>query len=227
MTLNEWFRTIAVQLNDAEPGREFQRYLLKDMMAAYNAAMCLVVRYRPDLFTEWRVVKLAPGKYQDVRGCCSKVMSVKAQTDEQGNVIHELSGSRATKTTVKSNWKKPSCLPVTAGGGFILDSAVVDNNLDGRFEVTPPVPCGTEAYVMVECVEQACAYTTDQANAEIAGDCAHNVAAWHYVLATMLSGDRFDNAASKDQTYHFRMFFDILGIVQKQDDLADSKEKAS
>ena len=56
MTYFNWFRTVAFALNDDEPGRPFQRYPLADMLAAFNTAMCLVAEYRPDLFTELRIV---------------------------------------------------------------------------------------------------------------------------------------------------------------------------
>lgn len=226
MTLGDWLRTIASVLNDDEPGRPFQRYLVKDLLAAYNAALCLVARYRSDLFTELRVVKLKAGKYQDARGCCSKVLDVLDQTDLNGNVIRELNNARATTTTARRHWKKPSCLAQSVDD-YIINSARIDPNLDGRFVVSPPVPCGIEAYVLVKCVEQPCDYSALMLNQNMHHDCIHNVAAWHYVLATMLSGDRHDNGASKDQSYHYRMFFDILGIVQKQDDRAESKEQAT
>lgn len=226
MTLNEWLRTIAAVLNDDEPGRPFQRYLVKDLLAAYHAALCLVARYRADLFTELRVIRLKAGKYQDARGCCSKVLDVLDQTDANGNVIHEINSARATTTTARRNWKKPSCL-AQGTDDYIINTVRLDPNLDGRFTVEPPVPCEVAAYVMVKCVEQPCEYSAEMLNMPLQNDCVHNVAAWHYVLATMLSGDRHDNGASKDQSYHYRMFFDILGIVQKQDDRAESKEQAT
>ena len=83
MTVVEWFRTIAFVLQDDEPGRPFQRYTLKDMIAAYNAALCLVAQYRQDMFTELKVIKLHAGKYQDARGCCTKVLDVRDVTLKQ------------------------------------------------------------------------------------------------------------------------------------------------
>lgn len=226
MTLNNWLRTIAAALNDDEPGRPFQRYQIKDMLAAYSAALCLVGRYRADLFTELRVIRLRAGKYQDARGCCSKVLDVLDQTDANGNVIHEISDARASTTTTRRNWKKPSCLAL-ASDDYFISNIRIDSNLDGRFTVTPPVPCGVAAFVMVKCVQQPCDYNEAALNQEMNHDCIYNVASWHYVLATMLSGDRHDNGASKDQSYHYRMFFDILGIVQKQDDRIESKEQTT
>lgn len=225
-TIKDWFRTVAFALNDDEPTRPFQRYQLANMIDAYNQAMCLVAQYRNDLFTELRSVRLVAGKYQDVRGCCSKVLGVLDQLDAKGNVLRELSGSRATMSSAKNNWKKPSCIG-TDSVAYVIDSATIDANLDGRFSVYPPVPCGVEAFVMVKCVSVPCAIDESQANEAMPGDCGQLVAVWHYVLAMMLTGDRSDNGAITDKKFHYDMFFNILGIEQKADDRIESKEQAT
>jgi hypothetical protein len=227
MTFFDWLRTIASALNDDEPLRPFQRYALKDMIAAYNQAACMVASYRPDLFTELKAVRLQPGKYQDFRGCCEHILDVTDQIDERGNIIREISGARAKPTMARRNWKKPSCLtPPAAEGEYRLSSVDIDPNLNGRFTVSPPVPCGVEAYVMVKCVARPCDILEDNVQQNFNHDCKLAVAAWHWVLATMLSGDRFANAAGGDKAYHFRMFFDILGVVQRQEDRIQSPEQA-
>lgn len=223
-TLNEWLRTIAATLGDDEPGAPFQRYAVKDMMAALNSALCLVAKYRPDLFTELRNIKLQPGKYQDVRGCCANVLGVLEQTDERGNIIKEVSSSRATTTKVSRVWKKESCIkPI--GLEYAITNVIIDPSLNGRFEVFPPVPCGVEAYALVKCVRAPCSYTNRTVDFD--GDCTMHTAAWHYVLATMLAGDRFEANNQQSSQYHYRMFFDILGVVQKQEDRIESREKAT
>ena len=228
MRAYDWFRTIAFSLNDDEVGRPFRRYPIKDMIAAYNDAMCLVAEHRPDLFTELRIVKLEEGKYQDARGCCDNVLDVMDQVTEEGNLIKPLVGARRTTTTVKRNWKKPTCLSRKAVDiGYLVDNISIDRNLNGRFTVDPPVPCDTDAYVMVKCVAKPCALELQDQNAELDQSCTHVAAAWHYVLARMLTGDRFSNAAGGDAAYHFRMFFDLLGIVQRQEDHYESPQEAT
>ena len=224
-TVKEWFETIAAVMNDAEPGRPFQRYALKDMMFAYSQAMSLVAQYRPDLFTELKVVTLRAGKYQDVRGCCSKVLDVMDQVDEHGNVLRELKNTRSKPTVVERNWKKPSCLPA-GPNDYVILTVNIDRNLDGRFTVYPPVPCGTKAYVMAKCVGVPCQLTLADQNADMPGSDVLNTAAWHYVLASQLTGDRFATGAAGDKAYHYRMFFDMLGIQQRQDERIEAKEEA-
>ena len=219
MKVIDWFLTIASALGDDEPNRPFQRYSLKDMMAAYDAAICLVGRYRPDLFTELRNVKLAPGKYQDVRSCCARISDVLDQVDANGNVLRELDGAKVTKTKVKRFWKKPSCLN-RPGEAYVIENVSLDKEMNGRFTVDPPVPCDVDAYVLVKCVQAPCPLDITRQNEPLNNECVYNVAAWHYVLGTMLAGDRFDNGNSKDQQYHYRMFFDILGVVKKAEEEA-------
>lgn len=226
MTLYEWLRTVAFPLNDDEPGRPFQRYPLKDMIAAYNAAMCLVAKYRKDLFTELKTVRLAPGTYQDVRGCCGEVLDVLDQTDANGDLIRKISGARERRTTAKRIWKKASCLRTPEGVTYFVENADIDKNMHGRFSVDPPVPCDVEVYVLVKCVTAPCTYNEADANVELVTDCIHLTAAWHYVLATMLAGDQFANAAGGGKNYHYRMFFDILGVVQRQEDRIENREEA-
>jgi hypothetical protein len=216
MTYFDWFRTVAFALNDDEPGRPFQRYPLADMLAAFNTAMCLVAEYRPDLFTELRIVQLATGKHQDVRGCCDNVLDVIDQTDALGNIIKELASARRKPRMAVRRWGKASCLH--ADDEYIIDYAEVDPNMNGRFTVHPPVPCGVRAYVNVKCVSKPCPVPIEGINGHIDADCGHVAAAWHYVLARMLTGDRFGNAAGGDARYHFNLFYETLGVAQRQED---------
>lgn len=229
MTLHEWLRTVAFALNDDEPNRPFQRYLVKDLLAALNSALTLVARYRPDLYTETPVIKLQAGIQQDARGCCVNVLDVLEQTDEHGNHIKKLSGSRRTVNKVKNTWKKPSCLRTSNKFEYLVDSANIDVNLNGRFTVDPPVPCDVDVYVRVKCVTSPQPFTEVDVNMQVPGGafCDQMVASWHYVLATMLTGDRFDNSVgAQDKQFHYKMFFDILGVVQRQEDRIESAEQA-
>lgn len=223
MTFHDWLRNIAAALSDDEPGRPFQRYAMKDMIMAYNDAICLVASYRPDLFTEVRVVELTAGYLQDVRGCCVNVLDVLYQTDATGNVIKKVGNTRSKTTIAKANWNKKSCLTATLGEQcYIIGSASIDANLNGRFTVEPPVPCDCTAYVAVKCVEAPCSLNETQVNIEFDGDCKMNVAAWHYVLARMLSGDNFEGSLQQTAQAHYKMFFDILGIQQQAEDRIES-----
>lgn len=226
-TYAKWFKTIAFALNDDEPNHEFTRYPLDKMVAAYNAAMCLVYKYRPDMFTEWKTVKLHAGRYQDLRGCCDQTLSVSDQVTSDGRTIKPLVGDRKTETTIKRHWRKPSCIVrPDAPGGYVIENIDIDANMNGRFTVDPPVPEGADVYVRVKCVKGPCELTEADLNASFDANCDMSTAAWHFVLARMLTGDRFSQTANSDMQYHYRMFFDILGVVQRQEDRIESLAEA-
>lgn len=222
----DWFKDIAENMNDAEEGFEFTRYTLRSMIRAYNDAMCLVAKYRPDLFTEYRKVKLEAGRYQDVRGCCSNVLEVLEQLDANGNIVKTLTGSRATRNRNKTVWRKPSCLNSAAPGEYVIDNAWIDKNMNGRFTVDPPLPCDVEAWALVKCVSQPCPLVHAKINENVKTSCEHMVATKHYILAWLLSGDRFANGANARSREQYTLFFEILGVVQRQEDRIESTEQA-
>lgn len=218
MTLLDWFKSIAFALNDKEPDHEFTRYPLDQMVEAYNAGLCLVHKYRPDLFTEWRIVKLSAGKYQDVRGCCENVLGVADQTDEDGNIIKEISDTLKTSTKTTRNWNKPSCISNANGpDGYVVNDVGMDANMNGRFTVSPPVPCDVEAYVRVKCVSGPCPVEVDELNGLSATPCDMLAALWYFVLARMQAGDRFTDITYSNMQYNHKMFFNILGIVEAKE----------
>lgn len=225
-TYREWFDTVAFALNDDEPGHEYTRYPLKRMIAAYNEAMALAAKYRVDLFTEAVVMKMQPGSFQDARGCgCGIILDAIAQTDEQGGVIKMLVGARKTTTKTKRIWRKPSCIR-RPEADYVIDNIDIDTNLNGRFTVEPPVPCEGDAYIKVKCAMMPCPVTEADGNAHMKYQGDLIAAAWHYVLAKMLTGDRYSQSATAQSQYHYNLFFEILGITLRQEVRIESPEEA-
>jgi hypothetical protein len=224
MLLYDWLRTVAAALNDDEPGRPFHRYPLKDVVSYYNAAMTLIGKYRSEDFIEYTKVKLQAGKYQDARQCCSNVLDITDQIDANGNVIKTL--DKTVKTKIK-NWRKPSCLGAAAlansGGTYIMLTTTIDKQMNGQFQVDPAVPCDEDVYVMVKCVRRQCAHTAESAaTASIQDGGIHHTAAWHYILAMLLTGDRHAGSADSTSVIHYKLFFEILGVVMKQEDALEN-----
>lgn len=224
-TLHQWFESIAFALNDDEPDHAFTRYPLQRMVQAYNAGILLVYKYREDLFTEWKIVKLTPGQYQDTRGCCDKILEVAEQTDANGNTIKDIGSKNSVVSKGTENWNKPSCLSYPdAPSGYTVESVELDMEMDGRFKVTPTVPCDTEVYVRVKCVAGPCPIS----EADIEGTAAVNSvmlsALWFFVLAQMQAGDRYTETPFTNMRYNHGMFFKILEVVQKKEDEFETPE---
>jgi hypothetical protein len=223
MLLYDWLLTVASSLNDAEPGREFHRYPLRDYLAAYNAAISLVAKHKGEDFIELVKVKLRPGKHQDARQCCSHVVGILDQIDANGNIYKQLSSS-AKK--VKNKWRKPSCVTSAANSapdGYLIGGTTIDTQLNGRFTVEPPVPCDVDVYVLVKCVKKVGNLTeADIATLDVDNSSFMNTAAWHYVLARMLTGDRHAGSSDSTAAVHYKMFFDLLGVAYKQEAILEN-----
>lgn len=223
MLLYSWLQTVASALNDNEPGREFHRYPLKDYVAAYNAAMSIVHKYKAEDLIELVKVKLRAGKHQDARQCCSNVLGIVDQIDATGNIIKSLG---ATAKKVKNKWSKPSCVTSptsTAPGGYTISSTMVDTQMNGQFTVEPAVPCDLDVYVLVKCVKKYSPMDDlDASMTNIDDSSVHHTAAWHYVLARMLSGDRHAGSADSTAAMHYKLFFEMLGIVNKMEEALEN-----
>lgn len=233
-TAFDYFRSVAAVLGDDEPNRPFQRYPLRDLIMAYNRGMQIVYKYRPDLFTVIKQVHLQVGSRQNARGCCDNVLRVLEQVDATGGVITPLETHKTEKPKApsRSSWvHKPSCLihKDTAGErvGYVIEYATLDNGMNGLFSVHPPVPCDVDAWVNVKCVQPPCDMREDLVNGELEGSGLHNTALWHYIVASMLVGDRHAVGATQEAQMHFKMFFELLGIEYKQETLSEMEGRAN
>lgn len=226
-SIHDWFLTVAASLNDDKPGAPFRRYALKDLVAYFNDALCMIAKHRPDLFTKNKNVKLSCGSYQDTRGCCVNVFEVEAQVDAFGNVIKNLTTNRKTDTKVRSVWDKPSCLsksktdPITGNPmTYVIDTASVDTRDNGGFSVVPPVPKTGDYYALIRCLEAPCTLTEADVLAGTAKfpiDCGYLAAIRFYVTAWALSGDRHSTSAQAEAQRLFAFFFQWLGVAEAQE----------
>jgi len=228
MKAMDFYRSIAAVLGDDEPGRPFQRYPLPDLIMAYNRGMSVVYKYRPDLFTHIKKVKLTAGVNQIAKGCCDNILDVLSQVDENGSELKTFTGVKTRTTTVKNNWNKPSCLSYKDGKGedvnFILDYVNIDEGMNSSFTVRPPVPCGVDVYVKVKCVSAPVKLGAVGSDTEMPNSDFHNTAVWHYIIASMLIGDRYATGALAEGTWQMQTFFNLLAIEYKQEVVMEKQE---
>jgi hypothetical protein len=62
----------------------------------------------------------------------------------------------------------------------------------------------------------------DVATTEIDGSAFIYTAAWHYILARMLSGDRHAGSSDSTASVHYKLFFEMLGVAMRQEDLLEN-----
>lgn len=216
MSIYEFLRTIAAQLGDDRPGSPFRRYTLKDLAAYYSEAMCFVAANRPDLMTEFVIVKLQPGTYQDAAKCCgcTNVISIEAQVDADGRIIKDLSTTGGA-TGKNSNWYRPICKDASTGTTLVISTKLI-SGMNGWFTVDPPIPVGEDVWVMVKCVKTPTALSeADILAGGSTGACTFLPAVRSYILYRALQGDRHAVGASAEAQNELKNVYTYLGITQK------------
>lgn len=224
MSVYEFLRTVAAQLGDDRPGSPFRRYALKDLIAYYNEAMCFVSTHRPDLFTDFVVMKLATGSYQDAKCCgCMNVVQVVAQIDVDGNTIKDLTTTGGSKSDT-TRWYRPVCKSTASGSTTLISGITVTPGMNGVFEVSPPVKPGENIWVKLKCVKSA--PNTDEAGVlggASTGSCTFLPAIRSYALYRALQGDRHAVGASVEAQNELRNVYTYLGMQYKMEQ-AQEKE---
>jgi hypothetical protein len=219
MSVYEFLRTVAAQLGDDRPGSPFRRYALKDLTAYYQEAMCFVAAHRPDLFTDFTVMKLAPGSYQDARCCgCTNVLEVVAQIDVDGNTVKDLTTTGGSKADV-TRWFRPACRTTSNGSSVTpIDSITITPGMNGVFQVSPAVKPGQDVWVKLKCVHAPPAPSeADVLGGASTGDCKFLVAIRSYVLYRALQGDRHAVGATTEAQNEIRNVYTYLGMQYKME----------
>ena len=222
MTVYQFLLSIAESLGDAQPGRAFKRYPLATLVLYYNEAMCFVASKRPDLFTDYKIMKLAPGTDQDARCCgCTSVIGLVSQVDLDGNVIKNLSenGSVRSKT---ERWYRPACrTPNAVINGPLLTGYTLVTGMSGRFTVSPPVPVGAEVYVKLKCVHAPVNFSLERVmsvdDTAMTGNCKFLPALRSYVLYRALMGDRHATGADAQAKAELRNAYDYLDVQMRSE----------
>lgn len=205
----------AQDLNDAYPGYEFSIWSKEQLLGFFNESLCLISAYRPDMFTEVKVVKVEPcGAYLNLCDCI-EVLDVLGQCDKFGNNIRPIP-KRKERATVWSGAKKISEFTDIITEYELLDKSnlvrVFPNNLDPTKDI----------YVTLRCSVEAKVYSLDD---EAPDDrCAFLSAARHWVLynAKMIDGE-FSPAMEVQAKEHREMFMGILRMIKQGDDEYDEK----
>lgn len=220
MRVYDFLLTIASQLGDARPGAEFRRYTLRDLTAYYTEAMCFVAAHRPDLFTNYVVMKLQPGITQDARCCgCNDVRKVVAQIDEDGNTIKDLSDS-STVGSDKSKWFRAPCKTSTSTGETVtaITGITITPGMNGNFDVSPPIKPGENVYVKLQCVQSAPQISEADVLAGVdMGGCTFHPAVRSYILYRALQGDRHAVGASTEAQNELKNVYSYLNLVYKME----------
>ena len=230
MSIYLFLRTIAAQLGDDRPGSPFRRYALKDLIAYYSEAMCFVSAHRPDLFTDYMVMKLDTGAYQDARCCgCTNVIGIVAQIDKDGNTIKDLTTTGSTSAKL-SRWYRPVCKVTknsdgTTSTATIIQSIMIDGGMNGTFIVDPPIKPGEDAWVKLKCVHNPPSPSeADVLGGAGIGNCTWIPALRSYILYRALQGDRHAVGASAESQNELKNCYTYLGMAYKMEKAQEAEQ---
>jgi len=226
MRVYDFLLTVASSLGDAKPNAPFRRYPLRDLVAFYNEAMCFVSTHRPDLFTDYRIMKLDPGSAQDARCCgCLNVIEITAQIDADGNTIKDLTDISSSKGDV-SKWYRAPCKIVNGATTTVITGITIEMGMNGQFSVSPPVKPGEDIWVKVKCVRAPAQQDEAGVLARAAvGSCQFLPAIRSYVLYRALLGDRHASGAATEAQAEFRNVVTMLGIQYKFEQAQEAEIK--
>lgn len=205
----------AEDLNDAYRGYEFSIWSAERLLGFFNEALCLIAAYRPDMFTEVKVVKVEPcATYQDLCDCI-KVLDVLGQSDKYGRNIRPIP-RRKERATVWNGGKKKQVFTDRITEYELLDKSnlvrVYPANLDPTSDI----------YITLRCSVEPSVYNMDsEAPSE---RCPFMAAARHWVLynAKMIDGE-FSQTLQSQAKEHREMFISILQLTKQGDDEFNEK----
>lgn len=209
----------AQDLDDAYPGYEFSIWSAEELLRYFNEALCVIARYRPEMFTELKVVKVNTcGGYLDLCDCV-KVLDVLGQSDKNGQNIRPIQ-RRKEQATVWSGSKLKKGYTNTITEYELLDKSnlvrVFPENLDPTQDI----------YVTLRCSVEPKVYTLDD---EAPNErCAFMVAARRWVLYEAFNKDgEFSQSMQIIAKGHNEMFFTLLKVAKDADDNYDEKNFGS
>lgn len=200
----------ATDLDDAYPNYEFSIWSREQLLNYFNEAICLIARFRPDMFTELKVVKVDPcSNYIDTCDC-SKVLDVLGWSDKNGNNLRPLP-KRANKSSVWTGNRKKKGFSdhlteyELLSGGTV--ARVYPENLNPQ----------KDYYIVVRCSVEPKRYSLDSIPPN--QQCAFLSVARHWVLynAKMVDGE-FSQTLQAQAREHREMFLGILGLIKNADD---------
>lgn len=214
-TVGDVLKTVSRLLNDSQAGYEFARWDKPLLLSILDEALMLISIYKPDEFTEIKIIKLQAGSDQTAE-CCKKVLKVYCQTDEYGNAI----GAPLMKVSnsILARWSKKDCEP-TRQSPFLLSSYILEDASNVDFSVRPPVPREVDVYVRVLC--QVLPTNASELNeTDDIGLTTALPAAYEWCLYRAMIIDDESQTASTIALRHLETFFELMKVQYTREHIA-------
>ena len=198
-------REISLDLNDQEPGYEYTRWSVEQLLSYVREALGSVSDLLRDLFVKQKVVRVERG-WQ--RACdCTSILRVLGESDAQGNVIRRLWKQIDDADNVWGG-VEPRCS--SSISGYEMSSYLISSTDPKGFQVLPPLPPTVEKYVLLECYERPDG--TDLAY-DIPAEVVAMVKQWALYRALAVDSENNPTITQLAQT-HFSTFQALLKEAQ-------------
>lgn len=209
MTSADVIRTVSLDLNDQEPGYEYQRWpydqLATYLQEALNYA-CLALK---ELFIEKVVVALEPGDVWQDACDCEEIVRVLGLTDAEGSRI--LKRLRRTADDGSLLWQG-SDRSFCSYGSLAEPESYTINSTDGKsFKVSPPVSgAATKTYyVLLECFIPP----SVEDSGDIPFDIVAAVKQWMLFRALMIDSEN-NQTIAQIATQHRDTFYKLITDIK-------------
>lgn len=203
-TLNQALLQLAADLKDDAPGNEFIAYPRELLLQWWNDGVCLLATFRPDLFSETKVVTLQPGSRQEVEGC-DVIGKVLGQVNPDGTVTP----IRRSDFNTTLAWTKRGC-PLPAAK-YTITSYRFDQTQKDVFYIEPPIPPGKEVKVELTCSGSPEPLSIENLDEEVDLACYQFAMTKHYVLSMAYSQDTDQTNLALAQ-FHMGLWNGFLGL---------------
>ena len=199
--------------SDCDDAYNFTRWSKNDLIHYAQDAIRMLVILKPDWFSELKVVDLEPGRVQEIKDGCEKIIkiigvhgSVDADSPIASTVNDRLSG------IFPSN-----CSESVTSKDYELQSYTIEPKAKNIFYVSPPVPADGEVSLDV-----ICSGTPDMTNDYVIPNWAHNLVIEWVMYRAYISEEESSGAEGASQL-HLSHFYGMLQRLERADAIISGK----
>jgi len=207
-------------LNDyADDGDQFVRWPKPVLLDYLNEALCQVSAHRRDAFAAQAVLQLKPGPQQTLDSAYLDIVSLGRNMTRAPDGSPVL-GDQIVEQNQKfaAVFRKKPCLASQACSADAVYAAksFARNPVDPAvFDVTPPVPVGSNAEVMATVIRKPPKLSMGDLNKCVGVKCEFEAALIDWMLYRALSTDMESEVSAKMSARHETSFYNLLGVQKR------------
>lgn len=198
---------LLLDASDCDTSYNFTRWSKNDLIHYAQDAIRMLVILKPDWFSELKVVELQPGRVQEIKEGCEKIIkiigvhgSVDADSPIASTVNDRLSGIFPS-----------TCAESVSSKDYVIESYTIEPKAKNIFYVSPPVP--DNGPVLVDVI---CSGTPDMDEDYVIPNWAHNLIIEWMMYRAYISEEESDGAQGAAQL-HLSHFYAMLERLNAAD----------